>query len=233
MIKTGLLFLIPAFVFVAGCGSSVETGSTGSGGGSTTSGSTGSGGACAAYTDQAGAGKVTVHFLNKTGQPVYLSGTCAGSFSYSITNIGGADAAYVYDGSCLQTCADLQKEPPFACGPCLPQAIRLDPGAVRELEWDGTGLVMPSTPMPASCYAPGGGAFPSCQQIIAAPAGMYRAEAIGFSECGPGCTCDASGVCNGAATGIQAIATPTKFGFPGTSSIDVVFDGCAFGCPSP
>jgi hypothetical protein len=214
----------------AGCGSSVETGT---GGGATTGSttSTGSGGACAAYADQTGTGKVTLRFINKTGLPVYLNSSCAGGIGYSITHILSSDStSYVYDTSCLQTCSDLQKEQPYECGPCAPQSIRLDPDAIRTIEWDGTGLQVPATPMPPSCYAPGGDYFPSCDQIVAALAGMYRADAIGYSECGPGCTCDANGLCNGSATGLQALPNPVSFSFPTSGTVDVIFDVCAFGC---
>ncbi len=48
---------------------------------------------------------------------------------------------------------------------------------------------------------------------------------------GPGCTCDAKGVCTGSAEGSQGFPNPVKFNFPGDDVAEVVFDTCAFGCP--
>lgn len=233
--------IVFGLAIAAGCGNSVETASGGSGGGSTTSSttsttstSTGTGGQCPGYEDQAGTGKVTLHFINKTTQPIYLNASCSGAgFDYTLSPVGGSEGVfYHYETSCLQTCAELQKETPIDCAPCAPSVVRLDPGAVRELEWDGTGMQV-DVAMPASCYAAGGGASDTCQRIVAATPGMYQVLAQGSAECGPSCTCDANGVCQGYPEGASAAATPTVFGFPGTTSVDVVFDVCAFGCPNP
>src|SRR6476646_2177049 len=120
---------------IAGCSGSVETdppGSGGSGGTSSststtgeptagsTAASTGSGGLCAGFDDAKSAGTVTVRFHNNTGMPVYLPSMCSG-VDYTIKPTSGDDGVtYNFDQSCLQTCFDLQTQPPFACGACAP-----------------------------------------------------------------------------------------------------------------
>jgi hypothetical protein len=223
--------------FAAACGPTVETGGTGSGGSGTTNGSTGSngssgtgaGGQCAAFADQKGAASVSVHFVNQTGQPIFLPTLCAG-VDYTITPLGGPDGtSYVYDRSCLQTCQDLQTNPQFECGACQQTTIRIDPGGTREVPWDGTGLR--SAMMPAACWDPAGNPGSQCGQKVAAAPGGYRIDATGFSGCAGDCTCDAQGVCTGAADGVQAFPDPVMFGFPDKLQVDVVFSSCAFGCP--
>ena len=84
-------------------------------------------------------------------------------------------------------------------------------------------------PMPAACYLqPQGG---GCQEIVSAPPSKYGIAAFAFSSCGAGCTCDPTGICAGSTDGAQASADPVTFGFPGESTVDVVFGPCAFDCP--
>ncbi len=226
----------------AACNGSVatETGSTGAGGdipqttvttgatGTTTGGSTGSGGTCPGFEDAAGSGAVTVRFHNKTGLPVYLPAQCD-AVDYTIhPTIGDDGITYNFDGTCLQTCADLQTEPAFACGACAPRSYLLADGATREVTWNGTGLLY-GVAMPTACYAQPQGN--TCAKIVSAPATNYRIESVGFSTCGAGCTCDPSGVCSGSAEGQQVYADPVKFDFPQANVVDVVFNFCAFGCP--
>lgn len=228
-----------------GCNNSVETNPTGSGGSSSSSASTtstssdaattstgastGSGGACAAFADAAGTDAVTVRFRNNSMSPVYLPVSCK-SVNFAIDPTTGPDGVtYHYDGSCLQTCEDLQTSPPFACGLCAPASLRIDVGATREVIWEGTGL-KPDVQMPSSCWsAPQKNE--SCSQVVPAPAASYRVSATGFSSCGAGCTCDAQGICDGAAEGSQGNPNPVKFNYPADKTVEVVFDPCAFGCP--
>ena len=239
MLASGL-----GFFLVVGCTSSVETNPTGSGGsggsgagpgttGSATTGSTsvttGSGGACSAFADATGSDSVTIRFSNKSESPVYLPVDCE-TINFAIDPITGPDGVtYNYNPGCLQTCEDLQTSPRFDCDACAPRSYRLNVGEIREVTWKGVGSKYNVT-MPASCWETpeqGNG----CAQILAAPAADYRVTATGYSSCGPGCTCDAQGVCTGAAEGSLGSPNPVKFNFPGANVVEVVFDTCAFGCP--
>lgn len=214
-----------------GCGSSVVENTGGTGGGGGTGGAGGNGGACAAFSDQDGQTSVTLRFHNDTGQPIFLPGDCQGKPAYQLEVIGAGEdgTSYPFDTSCLQTCADLQQQPPFVCDACAPAAIRIEPGTTREVVWDGTGL-RPGFTMPPACWAaPDQGT--SCSLIVAAPAGMWAAHAVAFSECTDGCTCKPDGSCFGTPSGQQAQADLASFSFPSETTVDVVFSGCAFGCP--
>jgi len=211
-----------------GCGSTiVEDPGTTTGSGGTTA-SSGTGGLCEGFADEMGTAAVTVRFRNETGLPIYLPSLCSG-VSYSITPTGGSDGtSYRYDGSCLQTCEDLQTDFPIACGPCAPTSYLVPAGSSLDVAWDGTGL-RPGAQMPAACFAaPDSGG--TCSQVVAAPSGTYRAEAMGFEACGAECTCNAEGVCNGQPSGLQAYADPVMFDFPAAGLVEVVFGVCAFGC---
>jgi len=233
------------------CGSNVlvngddDTGGSGGTGGTTTTtsitttgsgahgggGNGGAGGAdsCATWNDEQGSYSVTLRFRNDSGWPIYLPAHC-GVVLYDLQADAGGDVSYGFDPFCLQTCEDLQTQPIMDCGDCAPTSILLPPNAVRDVVWDGTGLR--SAPMPIDCW------FDpyqqsSCPQILAAEPGSYRINANGYGSCGSGaCACDASGVCNGDATGTEAYADPTQFTFPGTALVEVVFGVCAFPCPS-
>jgi hypothetical protein len=235
---------------VAACGGSVtslESSTSGAGGGSAANGTgatngsvaatngattgtgttTGTGGACAGFADEASqVGPILVRFFNDTGMDVFVPGNCS-DVDYTIDAAQGpADVSYVYDPSCLQTCEDLQTEPPYACGACAPLVYFIPPGGALETTWNGTGLRY-GVSMPAPCYAyPGPG---TCSQVVAADSGTYRASAIGWSDC-PDCMCNDDGGCFGTGSGLQAYADVTEFQLPGAMTIDVVFGICAFGC---
>ena len=217
---------------LAACSGSVTTEPTGSGGNGTTAASTtgattGSGGTCPGFEDATGIGTVTVRFHNDTGLPVYLPAQCE-NISYTIQPPGGSDGVtYNFDPTCLQTCAELQTEPAYACGACAPRSYLLPTGATREVTWNGTGL-LPNVTMPDACWAQPQGN--TCQKIVSAVASEYAIQALGFNSCGDGCTCDDKGICNGSAAGSQAYADPVKFTFPTKNAVDVIFGGCAFGC---
>jgi hypothetical protein len=227
-------------LLAVGCNGSVNTDPSGTGGSdgattsattttsTTTSSSTGSGGACGGFEDATSPATVTVRFRNNTGLPVYLPGRCQG-IDYPITPTSGSDGVtYNHEASCLQTCSDLQKDPPFACKPCAPTSYLLDIGATREITWDGTGL-KDEVSMPAACWAQSPNDT-ACRQIVAAPAASYAIQALGYSSCGAGCACDEKGLCNGAPEGLQAHADLVSFEFPAQNVVEVVFNTCAFGC---
>jgi hypothetical protein len=229
----GLVLVVTA----GGCGNTVTVQTGGAGGtastgdvqpSATSSTGTGTGGACAGFADQKGQHAVTVRFVNQGGIPIFLPSNCSDvAYTLEPTNGGGA-TTYHFEQSCLQTCADLETQPPFACGACAPRSYRLDPGTTKEVVWDGTGLLQRM--MPATCFAQPSGDL-ACGQIVDAQSDTYRVGLTGFSECGPGCQCDAQGVCNGDATGAQALPNPTQFSFPQDSVVEVVFGPCAFPCP--
>lgn len=205
-----------------GCGSTINEGGGGAGGGDPS---------CAPFNDQPADGAVTFRVSNQTGQDLYLRGSC-NTVSYSVDPEAGPNGTFFGDvgGSCQQSCEELQSEDPLLCeaDACAPSAILLHPGETRELSWGGLG--QKSTTMPAECWlSPEFGT--ACQQIVAAPAGSYKLNLTAFSECGPGCTCDATGVCTGDATGIEALPDTSTFAFPAAGPIDIVFPNCAFGCP--
>jgi hypothetical protein len=240
--KTIITLALGLGLSLAACNGSVTTDPTGSGGNggnaattgvsstgaSMTSASTGSSGLCAGFDDATSAGAVTVRFHNDTGSPLYLPAQCD-SIDYTITPLGDTDGTnYTFETTCLQTCAELQKEPPFACGACAPRSYLVAPGATRVITWNATGL-KPDIAMPASCFAQPQ-SYP-CAKIVNAPPAPYNVQATGFSSCGADCTCDSDGVCSGGTEGQQAFADPAKFSFPEDNAVDVVFGFCAFGCP--
>lgn len=212
-----------------GCGSSVNEGGGGAGGGA--GGSGGEDPFCAPYFDEEPEGAVTFRVSNQTGQDLYLRGSC-NAVSYSVDPEAGPSGTYYGDvgGSCQQSCQELQTTDPILCeaDACAPSAILLHPGETRDLAWGGLG--QKNVEMPAECwFSPEFGT--NCQQIVAAPAGSYKLNLTAFAECGPGCTCDATGVCTGDATGIEAQPDVSTFALPAAGPIDIVFPNCAFGCP--
>jgi hypothetical protein len=237
----GLLGLTLAALM--GCGSSVSEeshaaagsgGSGGSGSGGHTSASSGTGGACAAFADQEGVAKVTLHVKNQSPMAIYMPGLCSG-IDYTIRPEAGSDGtSYTFDGSCLQTCEGLQTEPPFLCDACAPSSYVIPAGGSRDIVWEGTGLR--TADMPAACWFQPGSTVGGCGQIFAAPSGSYRVEATGYAQClgadDGGCECNADGQCFGPPSGQQAWVSPVTFDFPGAAEVDVVFDTCAFGCPN-
>lgn len=231
-----VVLLTSGLALAAGCGNTVTEGTGGGGHGGSGGGSGGSGGAaeCMGFGDETGAGAVTFHIKNHTPQAVYIHGNCGSAPYYSLTQVGaGEDAAvWVYDTPCLQTCADLQAagEVPAPCDVCAPSVFRLDPGQTIDVTWDGTG-VRPGYAMPEACYGfPGGPS--SCSRIVAAPAGTWSAMISGYADCNSEtCVCDPDGTCWGEPSGLMAFANPVNFNYPAETSIDLVFDSCAFGCP--
>jgi hypothetical protein len=249
----GAAALLAGLIAAAGCGSDVlvdgegagGTGATGTGTGNsggyptvttsttaTSTTSTGAGGAepCSLHADESGLAPAGLRFVNQSGQPIFLPAHC-GLVRYELTRVGGvgeSDPDWGFDPFCLQTCEDLQTEPQMMCDDCMPSSVVLWPGDELRVEWDGTGLL--ATGMPQSCWEMPTGSD-ACMQVVAAPEGDYHVAAIGYESCGTDCGCDEAGLCDGAATGLPAYATPLEFNFPTAAIHDVVFDVCAFGCP--
>jgi hypothetical protein len=190
----------------------------------------GSGGnnACDAFDNQEGQG-VTLRVRNETGMAIYLPTDC-GNVKPTVAPAAGPDGTnYTYYRACLSTCADLRDTGPVACpaDACAQTALRLQPGAMLDIAWDGTGLR--PTEMPAECF------FeptqdPTCGQIVAAPAASYSVELRAFDSCAGQCTCDVNGQCFGEASGVEGYHAPVSFQHPQQSIVDVVFEVCAFGC---
>ncbi len=226
--------VLPGTNGTSSTGGSGDTGGAGGTGGATSTagdgGSAGSGGSvtsdpttkpdCSAWLDGKGIATQTLHFVNQTQEPLYLPTLCDGKVSFSLSTASDpADFTAVYDTSCLQTCAMLQTEPPFACGVCEPTVIRLLPGETRDFVWDGTALEQ--LLMPPVCFfsSPSSGA---CPQIATAAPGTYTASATAFLDCQGSCSCDAQGTCTGMPSGASTPGT-ASFTFPGAGPVDVVF----------
>lgn len=242
MSKASVAGVLAAMV-MAGCSNSVTTGTGGGGsggsavttggGGSTETSGGGGGPACGGYEDETGTAAVTFHIRNDAPQTLYLNADCASGPQYDLQQVGAGEDATAWTshgGGCLQTCTDLQTEGPIACDPCAPSLFRLDPGQTIDVTWNGTG-VRPGYMMPAACYAYPGPT--SCSRVVAAPAGMWGVTAIAFSECaGPNCMCQPNGTCWGTPGGFQVGADTTTFSYPSETSVDVIFNACALGCPN-
>ncbi|APR86917.1 hypothetical protein A7982_12266 [Minicystis rosea] len=239
LFASGLVMLM-----TAACGSSVTTGggaSGGSGGSGGAGGSGGSGGnggsggiggdSCAGFDDETSIGNVTLHFRNQTSQTIYVRADCGSTPEYELFQAaGGEDAAnWSFSGGCLLTCEERQSQGPIACDACAPSARRLEPGQSIDVSWGGVGLLSGFV-MPAQCYA-----FQNdttCSRIVAAPTGTWRPSAVAFADCpADSCMCESDGSCWGTPSGLMATTDPVKFEFPSETEVDVVWSGCAFGCP--
>lgn len=209
------------------------------GSGSTTSGtsSTGSntttGSVCDDYSDSEGPSAVVVTITNQSPFPIFLPAGCTSEPVLDIDPLEGPDGnAYGYDESCLQTCADLQQHPQYACGACAPASILLPPGTSRQLTWKGTALTPPRD-MPATCWNVPQQAG-TCVTEIGAPAQAYRFNVQGFADCGAGdCACTSEGLCSGDPSGQEAFSNVAKISYPEDGKVEILFDACAFGCAEP
>ena len=225
------LGLALAVVVASGCGVEVidaDGGTGGTGAGTTTN--TGGNSVCSAFDDQDGLGAVTVVFRNESEKPIYLPTSC-GTVHYDLTSTSGPDdeVSYVFDGSCLQTCEQLQTEEQFYCGICASTTYVIPVGGTHEVTWGGIGLAW-GTEMPAQCWSSLDQAD-SCGQKVAAPADNYVINITGYDSCGENCECDPnSNQCWGDPTGLEAYADTTTFDYPGANTVEVVFGTCAFGC---
>lgn len=206
------------------------------GGGGNGAGGEGGGGGntnpqCVPFHDAVPTSEITIRFINNSGLDVYLPASCD-SLAYSITSKSGEEGIYYGDtgGPCSQSCGDLQSEEPLLCAAdaCAPSSLRLSQGEVREVTWDGRGIV--NADMPAVCWF-SQVAGSSCSQIVNAPAGVYDITARGYEGCGEGCECDENGLCFGEATGWEAYPNPASVTLPSEGVVEVLFDVCAFGCP--
>jgi hypothetical protein len=205
-------------------------GSAGSGGFAGSGGSGGSGGSttwdpttskdCQPWVDRTSIASETLRFVNQTGQTIYLPTLCDGRISFSLTSPNSPQSySNVYDTSCLQTCQMLQTEAPYACGVCMPTAIRLNPGETHDFVWDG--LALEGTLMEPDCFAtPTSGG--TCEMKQLAPQGSYTATGTAYTGCQGSCSCDAQGTCAGTPSGTPVEATQT-FSFPSAGVVEVVF----------
>lgn len=211
-----------ALLLVAGCGSSVETGANG--------GTSGGTGACAAFNDEESPASLQVVIRNDTPQPIYLPGLCT-EVDYDISPANGpAGGEHVYDKTCLATCETLQHHYPTDCGGCGDQSFRIEPGATLTRTWDGTRLAA-APAMPDACWYKGTPELDGCYRITAATPGDYTVRVTGYGDCQGSCACDAAGKCDGFASGAMVTASPVTVVFPGTKTVEIAFDACAFGCP--
>jgi hypothetical protein len=246
--RTTLVSFAALALAAAGCGSTVNDkdaadqgtgGSTGTGttgtdstgvGASGATGSTGTGGACAGYQDAEGSDEVTLRVVNHAPMDVYIPRNCdAGTFSV----VGDDGKDWHQDLSCELSCEQLQTSPQVLCGACQPSVIQVPSFGTAELVWRGTGLE--ARQMPEACYFDERFSE-TCQQVVAAPAQVYRIEVPGYAQCQSldeeGCECE-DGICHGAeVAGFQGFHEPVQLAHPGPTTIDVVFESCAFGCPN-
>ena len=205
-------------------------GSTGTGAQATSGNGAGGAGACAAFADEDGSGVVTVRVINNAPQDVFLRASCLDAH---VDMISDDDEFWSDTVFCAATCEDLQVGSPPDCAPCGSFAIRVPPGGVHEVHWNGTDYT--TAPMPTDCYANAGDDFGNCGRFVSAPAQRYQALIGGYSQCDGGesgpCVCDADNRCQGQAGGQVINTIPAFFDYPSTLSVDLVFDSCAFGCP--
>jgi hypothetical protein len=223
-----------ALVLVAGCDNQVlvDDGAGGSGGGAggdNGQGGEGAGDVCDAFADADASADVVIRFRNDDSVPIYLPGNCS-TVAFSLVAGSGTETSYPVEGTCLQTCEDLQIEDPFACDACAPAMYRLDPGGQIDVRWDGTGLRQAS--MPSECFFSDFGSGGGCSQIVAAPSGDYAVDVLGYADCGQDCTCDdASGQCFGFPSGGGVSPAAAVVSLPTAATVEVVFQPCSFGCP--
>jgi hypothetical protein len=211
-----------------GSGGSGGSGAGGTGAGGTGAGGTGGGDVCAAYNDQAIASSVLVRVINQSDRDLYFPAGC-GAIPYSISPVVDEEAGllYDYDRTCLTTCQMFREGTSGACPDCAPLVERVPVGGVYEDVWDGTALRR--IQMEARC-SPEGTAI-DCERIEVVPAREYRFSVHAWDEC-PDCGCDDGDdeQCWGTPGGFEADAMATAF-FPEAGVVEVVFEGCAFGCP--
>jgi hypothetical protein len=210
----------------------------------TTTVSTGSGDDCAAFADAASTHTITLNIHNERPDLIYLSLNCR-ALDYTIEPLGGPDGTsypYQEDKACLfvdqadvdQTCHGLQSEkacdPSYSASsggqPCGPDhsSQELFPGYTYTAQWTGLGLR--KTQMPLSCWKMPG-ADTSCNQVVAAPAGLYRMIVRGYTACTNegqyGCSCIKEGWCMAPVTGDVIDSKPVTINFPLDKDVDVVF----------
>lgn len=218
--RTPLSLISPALflAFLSGCADTSDTAVTSVG--------------CDYYEDHSAEGLATFRVRNETGLDVYLPAACdVAEFTVEKSPTPDPDIAYGTSGrTCLQTCETLQKEEPYVCesSGCAPASIRVPAGASVDVQWGGTGRQ--EQEMPAECWL-SDNPEASCTQIVRALPALYKVSFRGFTECGDACTCNAAGICNGEATGLEATVQSFAFDYPAVPPVvEVVFDACAFGC---
>jgi hypothetical protein len=223
--------LAAAALLTVACGSDVvgdDGGSGGSGGAGATYGASTTGGQdlpCPELADVVDPPVVRFHFTNDSGQDVYLSAEC-GRVSGDVRPQEVNDVAnFPWSTSCRATCEDAQKDGGSPqCDACDRGTLLIAPGETITAEWPAVSLVIAD--LPAACAPDGEDA--TCEQLVAAPAGVYDLEIQAYGSC-PECTCDEEGRCDGSGE------EPTRqlrveFELPATD-VDVVVESCFFPCP--
>jgi hypothetical protein len=180
------------------------------------------GSVCDAYADAKGIASVTLRVHNETGVTIGVPpgpGCSKGAVAAPFVILGVGDPSFIASSdSCLQTCGDLLTQGPWCCdcasGPPT-GLLEIPAGQTADLTWDGAGTRMEA--MPEACYSTHAGACPTsqlqCPRQVAATAGSYEAQVSAYY----GTT--------------LAQSAKVTFTFPAAAPVDVVFDGCAFGCP--
>jgi hypothetical protein len=186
---------------------------------------------CLAFQDETSLGATTIRFVNHSPRDLYLPTGC-GALDYTLENTIPDDVRYQYDGTCLQSCGELQTTSQYDCaaGACAETVQRIPAGSSAEVTWNGLGLQ--SQQMPSSCwFEPLGGG--TCSQIVSAPPGNYRLSVRAFAECqgyaDGGCECQGDS-CYGSPAGAEAFPVEVRFDHPTAEVVELVFDSCAFGC---
>lgn len=168
---------------LAGCGPSAdEPAGSASGGGSgaqTEPGGSGStaGQACEDFAAAPGE-PVMIQVRNDRAEPIFVDGVgCGPGISISQT---GAPVRWRFPDCNLASCDDvLAGECAISCADCASGILRLIPGGVYDVFWDGA--VFEDVEVPLECAAMQ--CEPACHRALAAPSGSYEVLARVFTEC--------------------------------------------------
>ncbi len=180
---------------------------------------------CQGYDDEAAGEPVTFRLRNESGVDVYVNQLCGKPFLF-LGAVPDQGITYQPNLTCADTCVGLRDG--VSCPPelCEVTSLRVAAGASLDITWDATGFRAEA--MPETCYS-----IPTlgtCDRRVVTPTGSYEMDIDVFSGCGAGCTCDASGVCDGQAQGAEALIENIPFTYPAPGVVDVVLEPCAFGC---
>jgi hypothetical protein len=194
---------------------------------------------CQGFFDETGH-SVRLRVRNDTGVDMYLDAGSGTTPVYRLVPASGDDGRFygAFDRTCMQTCAELQYEDIQACNLELsaPTVVRVRAGESLDILWDGAGSA-DDVEMPGSCFHDPSAAGP-CTRIVAPPPGEYQLQLTAYAACDDHdgdlvCDCDADDVCQGEPFGASASPAPVSLVVPVNEQVvDVVFEICAFGCPS-
>jgi len=151
---------------------------------------------CESFEDETSS-EITIRISNETAEPIFLGPTESG-----LCSSGDLPAFEIVDPSsrprktelslCEWTCED-EQDGIGGCPPaCLTtHVLRIDPGGSFDSVWSG--VFFDRVEMPAAChFEPDQSANRECLKATAAPAGLYRVRAQGWSdvECDDGADCE-------------------------------------------